>query len=159
MKRVLDFTPRMYSAIIEGKKTVTRRPMKPQPVGPLDGGFWVPSREYYKFSWRADGDNSKEMQEIIIEGYKKYNYFNYPPVGKNMDFSDPNSCIEYFKIMGYGVEFLQDIDDEAAQKEGVKNVKEFKQIWQAIYGNTICDWSKNPLVLVVEFQTNFKIPF
>lgn len=123
-----------------GKKTVTRRPMKPQPI-------------------HADGDSvifghGGEGNEI------RFWFEDYPcPFGSRGDLlvfyfdGNPNGFVEA-KHMGMIVERLMEITDEDAKKEGFDNRANFIEFWDKIYGDGEFSSHFNPWVWRIQFCKN-----
>jgi len=143
MKPIIFSTP-MVQAILEGRKTQTRRVMKPQPV--LDNGFWrwcgagwsdnikkitpIPCHSMYNNAPYQPGDILwvKETWQ-----YKKYGNYGYAPsdfmyradlneiwVGpwRSPRYMPRKAARIFLKVKDVRVERLQDITEEDARAEG-----------------------------------------
>lgn len=145
-ERLISFKPEMIKAICEGKKTQTRRIMKPQPS--------------YDFGWYPGscGDDKSSLHYANENHFKKGVVIDFPTYGMPGDRlcvlngNDPSITLE---IKNVSVEKLQDISDSDAKKEGAESLGgchkgHFRKIWESIHGPD--GWDKDPWVWVIEFE-------
>lgn len=155
------FNTEMVKAILDDRKTQTRRIIKLQPpnhVGtcPYSIGkkLWV--RETWNDDWcdnviyRADGGSA------ITAGYKK------EPKWKPSIFMPKNYARIWLEVTAIGIERLQDITEQDAMEEGDPNqgliasenthVEWFNQLWDSINKKRGYGWGKNPWVWVIKFK-------
>ena len=165
------FSTQMVEAILSGRKTMTRRVIRPQPskydtekivnwnevIYPtpkfLKGDIlWV--RETFTYDSYFQ-DNS----EIIIYKADDPNYpLNSGQKWKPSIFMPKEACRIFLKITDIKVERLQDISEEDAIKEGVKidyigsyrHCYGFVDLWKSINGEQ--SWIDNPFVWVISFE-------
>lgn len=161
MSNLLKFTEHNLQAIKAGRKTQTRRPIKPQPgneftrVELLENGLWSFRTEFTKDV--HDYECPCEIGNIV-----QLAKFDGTPVDTRV------------RITGIRVERVQDISDENAIAEGIERSKfgqwkdysssylfsgwlcpknSFKSLWNTIYGpEHQFSWSANPWCWVYEFE-------
>ncbi len=178
-ERPILFKGEMIRAILEGRKTQTRRVVKPQPdsvrksvfvesgyetihgyeikcpYGQVGDRLWV--RETFNSDWcdhviyKADGGSA------IDAGYKTEPKWK-PSIHMKRQYSRIN-----LEITDIRIERLQDITEKDSQDEGVSllnlgdlgietNKSAFRSLWDNINASMGYGWSKNPWVWVVEFR-------
>ncbi|EKA44661.1 hypothetical protein [Pseudomonas aeruginosa] len=197
-ERPILFNDQMVRAILEGRKTVTRRVVTPQPdflgsmVDPytpfktLDAGLharitypygepgdrlWV--RETWGLQVRSYGGGAGEF--IVYRATnpdaiycKSSEGREYPVKWKPSIHMRRHSSRILLEITAVRVERLQDISEEQAKAEGVRDAGEgsfdvedskhfaadpresFASLWSSINGES--SWDANPWVWVVEFK-------
>jgi hypothetical protein len=168
------FSTPMVQAILEGRKTMTRRIIKPQPsiddfyaqVGSSNG---VPaindydSKRVIKCPFGQPGNllYVRETYCLIPPNYICYKASNINVTVKTWKPSIhmPKSYARiWLKVVNVRVERLQDISSDDARKGGIKEEDSvmgdfrpgFLKIWDKIYGPE--SWNENPWVWVVEFE-------
>jgi hypothetical protein len=73
-ERPIIFSGPMVRAILEGRKTQTRRVVMPQPVMHADGGGWYPH-----------GDHKKRLHYASVEQFKRFFALDFCPYGQPGD--------------------------------------------------------------------------
>lgn len=136
--RHISISPDFAMSLVTSKKTLTRRPMKPQPMDLCDG----------KIVFGCEGFESSIYAE------------DYPcPFGESGDLlifyfeGNSNSFFEA-KHMGRRMERLLDIPDDDLKKEGFDAREEFIAFWDAVYGETEFSSNFNPWVWRIQFCKN-----
>lgn len=169
----------MVRAILGGRKTVTRRLIKPQPQGyfevneePLyiyDADFprgkimptcqpgdilyvretWCLRYDGEKYFYRADKNTSREERKLI-----DYDHTLWKP-----SIHMPKEAARiWLKVTDVRVERLQDmetVDDRNYMAEGAKEKHDFICIWNSTIKKSDLDrygWGANPWVWVIEFE-------
>lgn len=172
-ERPILFKGEMVRAILKGKKTQTRRIMKPQPTG-CPGRYPGASQDRRKWfddlldkcPYGQPGDrlwvretfgevlivNSKTSEQRTEIIYRAENE-NYDKFGMNGGWKPsifmPRALSRItLEVVRICVERLQDISEQDAIAEGVGSVEEFKALWQRINAN----WDNNPWVWVISFE-------
>lgn len=152
------FTDAMVRAILEGRKTQTRRPIKPQPepretwdwTFPITGPRVTPGSYV---CWRNDAKDPNISRYCPIQ----------PGDVLQMDqicrtLYDPETGITWYlkgtlAVESVRAERVQDITEDDARAEGVQTVAEFAVLWDSIYGGKPgLHWDANPWVWVYEFR-------
>lgn len=143
----ISFRADMIDLILSGKKTVTIRPMKPQPkrIGEYDGLFL---KTY--FSWQ-EKDLSEKGSEWLLRQY---------PKGEAGDVMSIREMAETkLEIVDIHVARLHGIDCDIWKKDGVdyplcivSGIDRSYYHWQGFYGDTEYRWANNPWVWVIEFE-------
>lgn len=161
MEHPILFSGQMVNAILTGKKTQTRRVIKPQslldnhtrvdacykcPYGAPGDLLWV--REtfdvrtvagdtvvFYRADCGSDGDGAKWKPSIFM----------------------PRALSRIsLKITDVRVERLQEMKREEAEAEGIGDSPlwrpAFKQLWDAINAKRGHSWDSNPWVWVIKFE-------
>ncbi len=144
----ISFRQDMIDLIIAGKKTVTIRPIKPQPeiFSKFSKGR-LSSRTYWE--WK-DYDLSRKGREWLMKQYP------HGRVGDTMTIRERPEV--KLKITGITVDWLQKIRSEWMW-DGVKldifipyDDELPKLHWNSFYGGTEYEWIKNPWVWIIEFE-------
>ena len=143
-ERPIIFSGPMIRAILEGRKTQTRRIVKPNclsklsPYGRTGDRLWV--RETWGhnpegpgYVYRSDGDF-----DMKFHGDRWRPSIHMPRWASRIT----------LEVTGVRVERLQDINEEDALAEGVEHA--FRSLWESINGPG--SWDANPWVWVVEFR-------
>ena len=166
-ERPIIFSAKMVRAIQAGRKTMTRRVVKPQPsvdeseerqwkcpYGEPGENLWL--RETFQWDgvgtdvvYRADFDD--ETAKSIVEGSgDRWRPSIYMPRWASRILLD---------VTDVRVERLQDISESDAMSEGVASLDEFKCLWDAINGKRGYSWDSNPWVWVVSFRRVWVVSF
>ena len=172
MKEIpITFNNDMVRAILDGRKTQTRRVIEPQPE--LTEGWWGmnPQNGIYIRMWR--------------DGFSPSKLFTYSecPYGVPGDIllvretfnGDPmprDAARIFLRVLNVRVDLVQDISAKDIKAEGVIPVESssvfvnemktkglFVNLWDSIYAKRGAGWDDNPWVWVVEFERieNYKI--
>lgn len=177
-KQIL-FNTEMVQAILEGRKTVTRRVIKPQPIAGIRKSVFVPSgiedghgREIkllYKVGdilYVRETFNNTETDTVLYAADKDFidfYLFMESEIKWKPSIHMPKEAARIFlKVTDVRVERLQDITEEQAEKEGVKAYGQnncsgtsariaFAELWDSI-SETKFEWRANPWVWVIEFE-------
>nr|DAZ65168.1 MAG TPA: ASCH domain protein [Caudoviricetes sp.] len=165
------FNTQMVRAILDGRKTCTRRIVKPQPTAhygvqcikpPYQPGDILYVRETWslrfdgeKYFYRADKNTSREEKRLL-----DYNDVKWRP-----SIHMPKEAARiWLKVTNVRVERLQDISGEDLIKEGIDFFQsnyvrvafnEFKNIWNSTIKKSDIDrygWDASPWVWVIEFE-------
>ncbi len=135
----MKFLEEFKEALLDGRKTVTRRPLKPQPKSVSADGF---------------GD-----RYFVVDGVTTYCPYGLPS----------NTFAAFgaeFEIIKATIERLQEISDEDLVSEGLRDDCEsrcshehctppdeiFKRTWDSIYAAKGFGWDTNPWVWRIEFR-------
>jgi hypothetical protein len=170
-ERPIIFSGEMVRAILDGRKTQTRRIVKPQPVREningipyFSNGFPI---DYRNCPYGQMGDSLWVRETFGESGLNRIEYKAYPKDGKDFravmrwkpSIHMPRWASRItLEIVNVRVERLNDISEEDCLKEGVtywphekERIKErFSHLWQSIYGQG--SWGQNPWVWVIEFK-------
>lgn len=176
MKPIL-FNTEMVRAILVGRKTVTRRVVKPQPFAvkqdenaPCWYGHFVSESGkvlldkppyqpgdilYVREAWTQDGDVYRYKAGFYDQNRKWRPSIHMPREAARI----------FLRVTGVRVERLQDINDDEALKEGfgyfgaVDWIKspfyDFRDTWDTLLkpkDRALCGWQANPWVWVIEFE-------
>lgn len=167
-ERTILFSGPMVRAILDGRKTQTRRPVKPQPfvatpsmfdvskcpIGQPGDRLWV--RETWRMALQPGPDGLLRMVAIYrADGEIKMSW--RPSI--HMPRWASRITLEIVRVW---VERVQEITKEGAKADGccgghgsipgyafsATPREHFRHIWQSIYGT----WEANPFVWAVEFR-------
>lgn len=173
----------MLQACIEGRKTVTRRLMKPQPEDVVDGtpfvlvdhGKYIETRiikpkylpgevVYVKETWYCENENT--AQDIMSRGEGLY----YKQAEEHPEIFPkwrsplimPSWAARYWiRIKSVRVERIQEITNQEIRREGAASFGctthrlNFQIMWDSIYPGS---WERNDWVFVYEFEWLDKLP-
>ena len=169
----IPFKGEMVRAILDGRKTVTRRVMKSQPnldcdkITDVVGGFVDADGKEFKSKYGKPGDRLwvKETWGRGSENnvcHPSDEMLLYRATDPGWDDNDTGFTWKpsihmprwasriTLEVVSVRVERLQDVTEEDAKREGVGSVAEFCELWEKINGPG--SWDANPWVLVVEFK-------
>lgn len=149
MKDRIKFSDEMLAAVIDGRKTQTRRLIEPQPV--LNGNFY----QVFGGGW------SKDIKRVTVApGHSLERNFPYGALGDIIPFADKDGNIKgEIEIIDVWLQRVQEISQEDTLAEGFSGdgisgsaaaYAQFADIWISIYGAE--NWSENPWVWVIEFK-------
>lgn len=180
MKPIL-FNTEMVQAIMEGRKIVTRRVIKPQPnnIEMLNGVFSSGLLKiFYDFDKEINIKAPYEVGDILYVRetwcyHKTGNWYGYRADGDYRDLDlrwkpsihMPKEAARIFlKVTDVRVEKLQEITDKEAEKEGIKaetnnsgkmHLYTFISLWNSTIKPKDLDkygWKTNPWVWVIDFE-------
>lgn len=139
----LKFHAGFIPDILSGRKTQTRRPINPQPVGGI--GRYTEDGVPGESGWCAIDDDGDPTDELIE--------CPYPP-----GVYEVNESLSVV-VTSVRVERLQSISEKDACADGAFSplTLDYKKprvmvIWEAFYGNSEFSWVNNPWVWVLEFR-------
>jgi hypothetical protein len=159
----------MVQAILEGRKTMTRRVVKPQPPsGEGIAGVRFPFGQIGEILWVRE-TWAPALDTIAYKADYSEFLLNKPEnkgIWKASIFMRKDACRIKLRITNIRVERLNDISEEDAKREGVtlrgNIIKEnnpdfthayrfaFCLLWESINGKR--SWDQNPWVWVIEFE-------
>jgi hypothetical protein len=171
---LLLFSTSMVQAILEGRKSQTRRIIKPQPpndVYPMLHGI-EPKYRIGDVLWIRETWQHTNNIGICLDDPNSGYIYKASENGKdweeNMEgwqwkpsiFMPKEACRIRLRVTNIGVEKLQDISEEDAINEGIKWTKFssnahspivlYKSLWESINGKD--SWDLNPWVFVIHFE-------
>lgn len=212
-EKPIQFSAPMVRAILDGRKTQTRRVVKPQPHDVADltseqlnaawQEGWVDEKCPYgdignylwvREAWQALPEYDQTLPRDIPEGADIIYNADRPHAPwdsrkRNALYMPRWASRITLKITDVRVERIQDISEDDARAEGITAitkdrqiikygipdmdgmpgtddygwpwkdwqrcpVKAFRLLWQSIHGgDPVKDWAKNPLVWVIEFES------
>jgi hypothetical protein len=141
--RGMSFMPPLVRAIVESRKTQTRRVIKPGEAI-ATAGQWL----YIRERWGRDGDRIA-LFDLEPEAKVRWTAGRYMP---------REAARLWLRIDRVRIENLQQISPQDCTAEGIDHNNlfdprtRFQQLWQSIYAGTPCDWNVNPIVQVIEFS-------
>ncbi|WP_265498154.1 ASCH domain-containing protein [Providencia rustigianii] len=144
MKNKIKFNDVMLVSVINGGKTQTRRPIKPQPK--------VTEDELRKLgAWQEGYTLSEQICAAWRHGFIDDNC-PYGEIGDIINFADKDGNIKgEIEIADVWLQQVQDISQEDATAEGFDgDISDFSVGWAATYG--IDSWMNNEWVWVIEFK-------
>ena len=181
-ERPIIFSGPMVRAILEGRKTQTRRLYTS--IGKWDqyDRLWV--KETFQAMWDFDlaGDNGivedaedapnapERFYSVSLKHPYGWGKIAYSATDEPLDLCGPQdgepsqrkipsiymprwaSRIN-LEILSVTSEHLREIDEAGAKAEGFESVEDFKALWNEIHPKRpSAHWDKNPLVYVIEFR-------
>ena len=181
MVKPILFNTEMVCALLAGRKTVTRRVVKPQPETNLLE--WLQQKNerkipydvgdilYVRETWTDRGDGSYMYKADYRENEKFYRGGKEVAVKWKPSLFMPKEAARIFlRVTNVSVTKLQDITTNDMQKEGLTSMAVFagdkeiaRQEWALLWNSTIPgkDYNKycfsaNPWVWVIEFERTEK---
>jgi hypothetical protein len=134
MSKGILFTEAMFHAVVEGRKTQTRRVMKPQPDSDEESNHLVELKPRYKVGetvamlepyceiFHPERDLNKRIKIVYKYDYLEGIYFGILGLTDKWEnkLFMPRKYARYFiEITGVKCEMLHDISDEDCLKEGI----------------------------------------
>jgi hypothetical protein len=163
-ERFILFAPPLVRAIIEGRKTVTRRLIAPQPLShpPARASFGVPGdrlwvREKWGFRPQFYDCHAKAAGPFVYAA-------DGPPMGAIFLPWKPSlhmpraACRIRLKITAVRAERVSEISKEDATAEGcpVDRLQDpiawFREVWDHYNAKSASSWRANPWVWVISFR-------
>lgn len=173
------FNTDMARAILEGRKTQTRRPITPQTLEKFINLIWNANENIHHCPYRV-GD-TLWVRETWAYQFGLYWYKagpfppnTIPPVKWKPSIHMPKEASRIkLLVKSVRVERLQEITEDNAKDEGVKDPYEYQHpdyynqphmrgityaisafagLWDSIYAKQGSGWDKNPWVWVIEFE-------
>ncbi|WNK26107.1 hypothetical protein [Providencia hangzhouensis] len=148
MKDRIKFNDAMLAAVMNGRKTQTRRPIEPQPK--------VTEEELRKLgAWQEGYTLSEQVCAAWRHGFIDPDC-PYGEIGDIINIADKDGNIKgKIEINDVWLQQVNDISERDAKAEGFDGKlsaysSEFALMWNAIYG--IDSWINNEWVWVVEFK-------
>ncbi|MGI3375891.1 ASCH domain-containing protein [Providencia manganoxydans] len=148
MKDSIKFNDAMLSAVMDGRKTQTRRPIKPQPK--------VTEDELRKLGAWQDGYS---LSEQVCAAWR-HGFIDpdcpYGEIGDIINIADKDGNIKgKVEITDVWLQQVNDINENDAKAEGFDGklnsyISDFYAVWIGIYG--IDSWMNNEWVWVIEFK-------
>lgn len=178
-ERPILFSGPMVRAILEGRKTMTRRVVKPDIVNGLDicridgpiayidwetGDSYAPSDVapyqpgqtlWVRETWARVSDWADVDPAVgLYDGYIYRADWGCDESPKwRLSIHMPRSAARLFlRVTNVRLERLQEISDEDAVKEGCADLAGFRAVWDALNAKRGFGWGANPWVWVVEFE-------
>lgn len=158
-ERPILFSGEMVRAILEGRKTQTRRVVKPQPVSPGDGAYFDAYNGGPQWNWWAP-DNKQYLAQIINCPYGKPGDRLW--VREKITVARSASSLS-LEITNVRVERLQEITFADCIAEGMPPIgpendpecvrNEFQTGWDSLNAKHGFSWESNPWVWVIEFKS------
>lgn len=159
VERGILFTGEMVRALIEGRKTETRRPCTPSNYPIAFGDFkysFVTSPENVLPSSRYGRPGDRLwVRETWARSVVGSVYYRADSPDANMRWRAPRfmpreASRMTLDITGVRVERLREITDAGARAEGVASIAEYRGLWNRI--NPARPWRVNPYVWVLTFR-------
>lgn len=166
------FSARMVEAILDGRKTQTRRIVKKNPDGKIPFTDELPcpygltgDTLWVRETWQAQNNNGEWWHEVPRDDRVSWNWAWTNPVRPAYDEMPPRwlpgihmpreACRIELKIKSLKIERLHCISPDDAEAEGVTNERVFDgfvELWNSINAARGYGWDVNPFVWVVEFE-------
>lgn len=180
MGRILPilFNTEMVQAILDGRKTVTRRVMKPQPLFYTGRKYIFDDKEVPKKwedcdniirTYRYQPGDILYVRETWCRGSLDYQEEQYYYKADNNSFlcrwhpsiHMPKAAARiWLEVKDVGIERLQDIDDEGVVAEGLQIGAPYDELWDSTIKKAArgkFGWDANPWVWVIKFKRYRKL--
>lgn len=148
MKDRIKFNDAMLAAVMDGRKTQTRRPIEPQPK--------VTGYEPPKFgAWSDSCASSEQLRAALRNGFIDAGC-PYGEIRDIINITDKDGNIKgKIEITDVWLQQVNDISESDARAEGFDGklnsyTSDFYAVWVGIYG--IDSWINNEWVWVAEFK-------
>jgi len=175
-ERPILFSGPMVRALLEDRKTQTRRIIKPQPTGRIDPVWsYGPKGAEVAFGpdnlradggprwWRVPygqiGDRLWVREAMAGADDPAYKHLvKYRANGDHATRWRPSIHMPRWasrillEITGIRFERVQEISEADTQAEGVPDVDHYRCLWESLHGRIGETWGHNPWVWVVEFK-------
>lgn len=156
----LRFNADMMQAVLDGRKTMTRRPIKEQLVRPSEEHYFDAYNKSTQWNWWHN-DGRQNLSQIITCPYGE--------AGDIIELiGEDGAVFATARIKNIRVERLQDISEDDAKAEGARDIADDrpplpmtvwsysygfeKYIWDKLPYKAPYDWNSNPWVWVIEFE-------
>lgn len=155
MSKLLRFLPEQCEDVKQGRKTMTRRPVLPQPPSATTIVEWnTAACAWVPWDWQS-GVGSYAGGRRTSPPFP----CPYGRVGDTVPLLQPNDH-EFAKgrIVSIAVERVREIGGKDALSEGMIHpagswpAREFQALWDSIYADKGLGWGANPWVWVVGFR-------
>jgi len=168
----IPFRPEMVTAILENRKTMTRRPIRFKPYADEKFGAYPHECPYGRPGdrlWVRETWTNENCEEPIYraDGHK-IDWSGKKIKWKPSRFMPRWASRITLEILNLGVERLQEITEEDARAEGIiwtqietspgsgifkpYAIEEFKHLWNSIYSKKGMGWEGNPWVWCISFR-------
>lgn len=167
--KAIKFNSDMVRAVLDGDKTQTRRPIKPQPPANFNHAEMLCDCSSVEF-WESDKFRSGD--DLIFPDHMEGIQCPCGKVGDRLEVDGESITLE---ITGIRVEMVQDITHNDAIYEGIerewvvdkywfknyspelpanftKPIKSFQSLWDSIYKPKGFGWDTNCYVWVISFK-------
>lgn len=139
-ERPINFAPQLVDAIVAGRKTQTRRPVRPANDYAVGDCLWVKE----KWAREADGYRLARLHPTLAARW-------YSPL-----YMPKSAARLWLAVEEVAIEPLQSISADDLSAEGfddsVNPVNVFRTAWDSFYAEQGLGWDANPDVVVVKFQ-------
>lgn len=175
------FSTAMVRAILEGRKTQTRRPIE---LGPYSPDYYARYKLRYKVcdilwvreTWNlADPDGEAALPGEIYGPYAPFTgtqgsrQIHWRVIYRASALSETHpkygnalwrpsihmpkwACRLFLEVDDVGIHRLQDISEDEAKAEGVESVADFHSTWNRLYSALQYRWESNPWVCCTQFH-------
>ena len=170
MAYTLTFSPEFKPLILEGKKTVTRRPVKfPCLRSHVDPAIWFWEQITDRLTTVAlDADSDlliPSNTHVLTRSYAASLLAHCPHgiAGDLIELSINSQARPFARAMlsDVSIEHLHDISEQEAISEGMPTdapLSHFRHTWDVFYARSPYSWTQNPAVWVLTFQLTEVLP-
>jgi hypothetical protein len=160
-RRGISFSEGLVRAIIDGRKTETRRPAKGANLALEDCPHGVSGeRVFIREKW-ADLGTEKTPRYLLAADDPHRQDVRWI-AGR---FMPSEAARRFLLVTEVRLEALHDIEEASARREGVpadftigSALDWFRGVWEGIYGQSANGWRMNPLVWVIRFRLDPPTP-